>query len=65
MATNQEKKKIQEADANLQLYSSDEYRAQAQKWVELRIMVIKVAKIVAYLVPIVSAIASGVEVFWG
>lgn len=65
MAIEKNKKKIKEADANLQLYSSDEYRACAQKWVEIRLMAIKIAKIIAYLVPIVATIVEAIEVIWG
>jgi len=57
-------KKPELADANILAMSSDQYRAQALKWIELRKIAYRVCKVIGYIVPIVAAIAEIVDVIW-
>lgn len=65
MAIEKDKDKIKKADANLQLYSSDEYRAKAQKWVEIRLICTKLIKVLAYVIPAVATIVEGLSIILG
>lgn len=57
--------KLTAPDPNLIAINSDQYRAEALKWIEIRKIAFKICKTVTILVPILATIVEAAELLLG